>query len=65
MTSSDRAQTVPTRNALALAAVQEDRPMVAIVEEALALWMRQYGYEIGSNGGGGSVNEKTESSIRS
>ena len=33
------------RNALALVAVLEDRPMVAIVEEALILWMREHGYE--------------------
>lgn len=38
--------TVPLRNTLALAAVQADRPMVGIVEEAVTLWLRQHGYGV-------------------
>ena len=33
------------KNALALVAVHEDRPMVSIVEEALIQWMAGRGYE--------------------
>ena len=42
-TSFDLAE--PLRQALALIAVQEDRPMVAIVEEAVVQWIREHGYE--------------------
>ena len=37
---------VPIRNALVLAAAKEDRPMVAIVEEALIQWLRRNDHSV-------------------